>query len=316
MAKCMAKRTWQCVKFWTPLSVTFLILWLFFRPDRFHPRVDSGVLSALHLADGNATDHQRQLLYDLAVDLSFRNAHRRLSIRYLDIAATAFYGATKLGPADDALPAPFRQGPKNTTGWQRAPIPDTRRVFAPLEDGYGIISFPAGIKMGKNSSPVGMADECVVGYGYPTVMQTGKNLSSRAGTGMGTGQILTRGDENVLPIPDGYIPLPSLGGIGHGFLPIGTLLIGRLQSLIACKVVHPSFRGTVDVDSSVAAELDREVASGTVHVKVRVALTLVYKVWLARDVYFYKYDCWLWFPPPANATPAVFAAGTQCWAVK
>uniref|UniRef100_A0A0E0PIS1 Uncharacterized protein n=1 Tax=Oryza rufipogon TaxID=4529 RepID=A0A0E0PIS1_ORYRU len=56
----------------------------------------------------NATEDQpssRQLVYDLAVDLSFRNAHRRLSIRYLD---------TKLGPADDALPL-FRQNPKNTT---------------------------------------------------------------------------------------------------------------------------------------------------------------------------------------------------------
>ncbi|XP_006655082.1 NDR1/HIN1-like protein 10 [Oryza brachyantha] len=194
--KCLLQCTWECVQFWTPLSVTFLILWLFFRPDRFQPRVDSGVLSALRLADGNATDHQRQLLYDLAVDLSFRNAHRRLSIRYLDIAATAFYGDTKLGPADDALPAPFRQGPKNTT------------------------------------------------------------------------------------------------------------------------VLHPSFRGAVAVDSGAAAELDREVASGTVHLKVSVALTLKYKVWLVKDLYFYKYDCWLWFPPPANATPAVFAAGTQCWTVK
>uniref|UniRef100_A0A0E0HAW3 Uncharacterized protein n=1 Tax=Oryza nivara TaxID=4536 RepID=A0A0E0HAW3_ORYNI len=56
----------------------------------------------------NATEDQpssRQLVYDLAVDLSFRNAHRCLSIRYLD---------TKLGPADDALPL-FRQNPKNTT---------------------------------------------------------------------------------------------------------------------------------------------------------------------------------------------------------
>uniref|UniRef100_J3M4T4 Uncharacterized protein n=1 Tax=Oryza brachyantha TaxID=4533 RepID=J3M4T4_ORYBR len=50
---------WGCCKFWTPLSVTFLILWLFYRPDRFHPSVDSGVLAALHLADDNATDHQK-----------------------------------------------------------------------------------------------------------------------------------------------------------------------------------------------------------------------------------------------------------------
>uniref|UniRef100_J3M4T8 Uncharacterized protein n=1 Tax=Oryza brachyantha TaxID=4533 RepID=J3M4T8_ORYBR len=197
--KCILKFAWQSVRFWTPLSITFVILWLLYGPDRFHPRVDSGVLAALHLAapaaGDNATDHQ--LLYDLAVDLSFRNAHRRLSIRYLDIAATAFYGGAKLGPADDALPSPLLQGPKNTTVRAAPVVP--RAVF---------------------------------------------------------------------------------------------------------------------VDSGTAAELEREMAEATVHVKVNVALTLKYKVWFVADVYFYMYDCWLWFPPPATATPAVFAAGTQCWAVK
>jgi hypothetical protein len=53
-----------------------------------------------------------------------------------------------------------------------------------------------------------------------------------------------------------------------------------------------------------------------VHVRVTVELTLMYKQWLAEEVFFYKYDCWLWFPPPANVTPAVFNAGTRCWAGK
>lgn len=122
--KSMIECAWMCVQFWTQFSITFILLWLLYRPDRFHPRIDSAVLAALHLTaaapppPANATEDQpssrQQLVYDLAVDLSFRNAHRRLSIRYLDVGATAFYGDTKLGPADDALPL-FRQGPKNTT---------------------------------------------------------------------------------------------------------------------------------------------------------------------------------------------------------
>lgn len=117
LAACLVglfKCAWQCVEFWTPLTVIFLLLWLLYRPDQFHPRVDSAVLAALDLEPPppNAT---AQLRYDLAVDLSFRNSHGRLTIRYLDVGATAFYNTTKLGPADDALPAPFHQGPKNTT---------------------------------------------------------------------------------------------------------------------------------------------------------------------------------------------------------
>lgn len=98
-----------------------------------------------------------------------------------------------------------------------------------------------------------------------------------------------------------------------------------MHHINACKhayilqVLHPAFSGTASIDSGAAAEqLEREVAEGTVHVKVTVALSLMYKVWFVKEVYFYKYDCWLWFPaPPANATTpaAVFDAGTQCWAV-
>lgn len=62
----------------------------------------------------NATG-KASLRYGLAVDLSFRNSHRRLPVRYLDVGATVFYNDTRLGPADDSLPAPFYQGPKNTT---------------------------------------------------------------------------------------------------------------------------------------------------------------------------------------------------------
>ncbi|CAL5097363.1 unnamed protein product [Urochloa decumbens] len=198
LAACLVglfKCAWRCVEFWTPLTAIVVLLWLVYRPDHFHPRVDSAVLAALRVeAPANATVQPARLRYDLSVDLSFRNSHRRHTIRYLDVGAAAFYNGTKLGPADDALPAPFRQGPKNTT------------------------------------------------------------------------------------------------------------------------VLHPAFRGAVPVDADVAAELGRELAAGTVHVRVTVELTLMYKEWLAEEVVFYKYDCWLWFPPPANDTPAVFNAGTQCCA--
>ncbi|KAF0926186.1 hypothetical protein E2562_022023 [Oryza meyeriana var. granulata] len=177
-----------CVQFWTPLSLTFLLLWLIYRPDRFHPHVDSAVLADLQLAKSSspppsstgagdsATPAWNDILrYDLAVDLSFRNSHRGFTIRYLDVGATAFYGATKLGPSNDALPS-FRQGPKNTT---------------------------------------------------------------------------------------------------------------------------------------------RETAAGALNLRVRVELTLMYKVLFKKDVFFYNYDCWIWFRPPTKAKPVVFqGAGTNCWLVK
>nr|CAB3455568.1 unnamed protein product [Digitaria exilis] len=186
----------DCFQFWTPFGTTVIVLWLFYRPDRFHPFVDSGVLTTLNsTSPANATGHDRpSLQYDLTLNVSLRNSHRRLSMRYLDIGATAFYnGTTMLGPAEDAFPTPFRQGPKNTT---------------------------------------------------------------------------------------------------------------------------PTFEGTVAVDPSVAAELEREIAVGTVHLRVRVSLMFMYKVWPMKEVFFFDYDCWLWFPPPRDGVPAVFDAGTRCWAVK
>lgn len=81
------------------------------------------------------------------------------------------------------------------------------------------------------------------------------------------------------------------------------------------QMLHPAFRGTVAVDSMVAAELKRELAAGTVHVNVRVLLTLMHKVWPISEIVFYKYDCWLWFPSPSVAEPAIFDAGTRCWAI-
>ncbi|KAI5009502.1 hypothetical protein ZWY2020_011639 [Hordeum vulgare] len=173
------KWTWNCVEFWTPISATFLVYWLIYRPDRFHPHTGSAVLAAFDLTDGATT-----LQYDLAVDLSFRNSHH-LSIRYLDVAASLFYNGTRLGPTDDPLPR-FIQRRKNTT------------------------------------------------------------------------------------------------------------------------VLHPAFHGAVTMDSGVAAELQRERAAGTVHLRITVSLTLVYKVLFVKDVFFYEYDCWLWFPPPRNHTPALF----------
>lgn len=108
------KCAWSCVQLWTPLTATFLIYWLIYRPDRFHPRIDSAVLAAFDLTNTS-------LQYDLAIDLSFRNSHR-LAIRYLDVAASVFYNGTRLGPTDDALPS-FIQGRKNTTVHYTTPEP-------------------------------------------------------------------------------------------------------------------------------------------------------------------------------------------------
>uniref|UniRef100_A0ACD5V9W3 Uncharacterized protein n=1 Tax=Avena sativa TaxID=4498 RepID=A0ACD5V9W3_AVESA len=168
---------WQCVQFWTPLSLTVFFLWLLYRPDRFYPTVDSAVLTALRVTTGKSS-----LEYDLAANLTLRNSNARLAIRYLDVGVAAFYDGTRLGSADNSLPGSFRQGPKNTT------------------------------------------------------------------------------------------------------------------------VLRPSFRGEVaGVEEGVVKELDRERAAGTVHVRVSVDLTIMYKVWFVEEVFFYRYDCWLWFTPPPNA---------------
>ncbi|PNT77110.1 uncharacterized protein LOC112269887 [Brachypodium distachyon] len=113
-AKHVATFACHCLQFWTPLSVTVFLVWFLYRPDRFHPRMDGGVLARLDVL-GDADNGSRMIRYDMSVDISFRNSHRRLGIRYLDVGAAAFYNGTKLGPADNYFPTSFRQGPKNTT---------------------------------------------------------------------------------------------------------------------------------------------------------------------------------------------------------
>ena len=82
------------------------------------------------------------------------------------------------------------------------------------------------------------------------------------------------------------------------------------------QVLHPAFRGTTAVDSMVTAWLKKELEAGMVHVNLRLSLTIKYKVmWPFIEIFFYKYDCWLWFPPPGLAAPAIFDAGTRCWVV-
>jgi hypothetical protein len=79
------------------------------------------------------------------------------------------------------------------------------------------------------------------------------------------------------------------------------------------QVLHPAFRGVVPVDTGAAVRLHRESAAGTLYLRVTVSLTLMYKVFFLDDIFFYKYDCWLWFPPPRNNTPALFSGdGTKC----
>ncbi|CAL5010314.1 unnamed protein product [Urochloa decumbens] len=87
------------------------------------------------------------------------------------------------------------------------------------------------------------------------------------------------------------------------------------------KQARPSsrFQGTVAVYSSVAAELERERAAGTVHVRVRLSAALVSRLAFMPIQKFFtyrSYDCWLWFPPPHQGAPSVFDAGTRCWQAK
>lgn len=83
-----------------------------------------------------------------------------------------------------------------------------------------------------------------------------------------------------------------------------------------------AFRGTVTAYSSVAAELERERAAGTVHVRVTVSVTLVRKptfmfIPMTKVFVFRTYDCWLWFSTPGPAAPSIFDGGsTQCWQAK
>lgn len=96
------------------LIVPSIILGLAFSPYRFHPVVDSAILAAFDISTPPPKS-TNALRYNLSVDLSFRNSHRHLSFRHLDVAATAFYGDFMLGFPDRTFPTPFRQGPKNTT---------------------------------------------------------------------------------------------------------------------------------------------------------------------------------------------------------
>lgn len=81
-----------------------------------------------------------------------------------------------------------------------------------------------------------------------------------------------------------------------------------------------SFQGTVVVYPSVATELERERAEGTVHVRVRVSASAT--VWSSQPRSHYvfgdlsMFDCWLWFPPPGDGAPAIFGEGTECWPAK
>jgi len=65
----------------------------------------------------------------------------------------------------------------------------------------------------------------VLGYGYPVGMKSpvgdvnGENMSPRAGTGMGTGYISVRGDENVLTISIGDVPVAIFRYITAGSFP-------------------------------------------------------------------------------------------------
>jgi len=65
----------------------------------------------------------------------------------------------------------------------------------------------------------------VLGYGYPVGMKSpvgdvnGENLSLRAGTETGTGYISDRGDENVLTISVGDVPVAIFRYITAGSFP-------------------------------------------------------------------------------------------------
>lgn len=82
------------------------------------------------------------------------------------------------------------------------------------------------------------------------------------------------------------------------------------------KWTDVAFQGTVAVYPSVAAELARERAAGTVHVRVRLSSATMLPS-NPTAVQYNDYDCWLWFPTPGGGdAPAVFGEGTRCWPVK
>lgn len=81
------------------------------------------------------------------------------------------------------------------------------------------------------------------------------------------------------------------------------------------QVLHPAFRDAVAIEnpSAVAQQLAQ---GGDLHMRVRLSLTLMYKVTFYKDVRFYTYDCWFAFPPLTNASsPAVFIGNgsSYCW---
>ncbi|KAL6624381.1 hypothetical protein ACP70R_031702 [Stipagrostis hirtigluma subsp. patula] len=84
------------------------------------------------------------------------------------------------------------------------------------------------------------------------------------------------------------------------------------------RTVQPALHGQArNVSAAVAEELARERAQGRLNVDVRVKTTLTYRFWPHRATYYYEYDCWLQFAPPAgNGTAAVIAGGVTCGVVK
>lgn len=96
---------YSLVDYFIPISLVSVLLWLVLRPSNLRPRVDAAVAVSFSL--DNATS---SLDYDFAVDLRFRNLHRHLDVRYLDLVAVASYGGERLGPSADVLPV-FVQRP-------------------------------------------------------------------------------------------------------------------------------------------------------------------------------------------------------------
>lgn len=96
------------------------------------------------------------------------------------------------------------------------------------------------------------------------------------------------------------------------------------------QVLHMVFRDVAAVPDPVwmAKLLKTEKDAGALHLKIRVWLTLLYdnsawftffyKFFIEAKVKFYTYDCWIWFPPPSNATLASYngGSGSNCWSAK
>uniref|UniRef100_A0ACD5TCK2 Uncharacterized protein n=1 Tax=Avena sativa TaxID=4498 RepID=A0ACD5TCK2_AVESA len=71
----------------------YLLRLVFFRPYQIRPTIDAAVLTAFNLDRGG----DNALVYGLAMNIAFFNAHRVYSVRFDHLTAAVYYNGTRLG---------------------------------------------------------------------------------------------------------------------------------------------------------------------------------------------------------------------------